>query len=383
MIYINTKKIINHDLKSLLQEIYGSRLKEIDFIHVDEIGKLVNNYILISKSKIIKINPNIHNINKIKDSVTPDELSIRIINQKLENIDFDDYIENNKVKSIYIENSNIKEIRINQKIKEEGTIYLEIKNSKILHAYINLFRKISNNQSFKVKHTFSNLETDLIFIESENQNVTNLENIKTSILKIYTESAEITNCSFAFPIILNKSKTKIDVKDCDLIFSKESKIILRNLIENRHTSNISYSQILSSLRYLNTLNDSDFFKRNLERIYAFIDSKRNFATNFLYNYTEYYYNYQYPFLGIIICFLIFQAFCQSQNINNFNLEISYIFRPLEFTKEILLKDFKLSLNFHNISFTKIILGIMSIIFYYSSFSFFLAIKKNLGYRKIN
>ncbi|TGL99966.1 hypothetical protein [Leptospira jelokensis] len=383
MIYINAQKIKNYELDSFFHDLYGTRMKNLDYINVEDLGTLIKNYVSISKKKILSINPRINNPDKIPATFTPEELVMRITDKQLDKMDFDDYIVNHQIKSILIENSNINEIKINQNITTEGSINLEINNSKIDHVYINLFKKINPNHTFRIKHTFTELKTVFIFLESENQSLTNIENINTTILKLNVESVKISACSFAFPIILNKSKTKIDIKDCELVFSNKSNSILQNLIKNKGKENITYSQILSALRYLNSLNDSEYFIRNLEKIYAYIDSKRSLTTKILYHYTEYYYNFTRPFLGMTACFLIFQAICQYTNLSNSNLEISYIFRPLDFTKDILFKDFKFSGSLKNFSIAKFCLSVISITFYYSSFSFFLAIKKNFGYRKIN
>lgn len=137
--------------------------------------------------------------------------------------------------------------------------------------------------------------------------------------------------------------------------------------------------ILSSISFISQLDATESSMGELERIYAFFETRNSPIKKFFYFLNDYHYSMLKPALLGIIAFLAFEKVLSDSDLmfENPKLNESIIFIPQDMVKEFLFFDFHFSFQL----FYKVVLFILAVVIDYSLFSFALALKRRFGYRK--
>ncbi|WP_108961603.1 hypothetical protein [Leptospira ellinghausenii] len=384
MLYINTQNP-HRNFLNFLKKVFQN--KEIPkYLDPTLLGQLNVNKLSISPQKILSINPNI-NKREIESDFQGIPLSFHIKNEKTKkSYNLDESFLSNEFDEILIEDSDLNIVELGYRINRRINIKIKIANSEINQLQINYYFQAEGGIG-SIFSTFQNTKINILIIENSTQSPINIENINIELLYTKTENLKLSNCNFKYPIFQNLNKFKLTLKNSVLILPQN--LPLFSDFENKIKSNfkqdyfdIKETEIISSLKYLKTLNESAPFTKTIERFYSYFDSRRGLINKILFAYTNYYYNILIPFLGTLILLITIQTIFQSEHNPCEKQTIANLFSPIEITKNCFLSDFKLSLKINNISFEKIFLIILSGATYFSIFSLTLAFKRRFGYNKI-
>lgn len=383
MIYIDTKKTSNRIFQELLRELHKEDTIP-EYIEISSLGSLENGILKVSKD-----------IRKKAYAFSTNDLEIsnlyivsRILDSKgNESIDCDEIINKKAVNEIQILNSDIDVLKINQSIdiQKNAKIKLIITNCNIKVFIINL-SKINVPSDQIIIPSIKNSVCDLTIINNAKGRLDKIENLKTNVLFLNVSEIEIKNSEFQIPIFENLFNLKLTLINTPLVFLdnlpkfKNFEKQLNEKYENY--IKINKSDIAASLKYLKSINHSSIFSITIDRLFSYLDSRKNPINIILYAYTRYYYNLTYPFVGLIFSLVLFQLLIQNSLEFNKSIGMDTSILPYDLLKNVILKDFFISWNPKDISITKITLLALSSVIYFSIFSISLAIKRRFGYNKI-
>jgi hypothetical protein len=383
MVKINLHKTHDDRFNDFLNRNFKEYCLNKNYLSIDQIGIIREGKLFLDSNKIREINP----ISRIESN----DIEYQINNLYLEYIIEESYINDEldldyniilyNLNKISIINSSLKQLSLGFNLNNKSyNIPIEIIDSIITFLKINQDVKSTKGHVI-VDFTIKNSEFELIEISGRHQDNYIYKNLKTKILHIKSDPLIFENCEFNLPIIENPDTKQIHFKQSKLIFIYD---IIKRTTESIQNNNYNFKilDVLPTLKYLSTKSDSENFVIDLERTYAYFDSLNNPLKRLIFSYNEYYYNIKYPFISLVVSLFLFQLVIQDSNLNINNQGMAFAFLPTELIKEIIFKDFFLSIDYTNISFFKILLSLLSAVIYYSLFCFLFALKKNFGYRKI-
>ncbi|TGN16858.1 hypothetical protein [Leptospira bandrabouensis] len=384
MIYINTTKTDRY-LNFFLRKLY-SEGSPPEYIDPNSLGQLSNNRLSISSEKIKIINP----LLDLKDIAREYEnIALSFILKKsklLESIKLDNFLNNHEIYEIIIQDSILEYLELGYELNRRTDLEITILNTEIKILRIQFFPRSNGNIS-NFNFSIENLKSEIIIVESQIDNQISLGYFDTELLYAKTEKLKLSNCKFKYPIFQNLTSLKLSLKNSILELPKnlpyfrdfESKI---NSNYKQNYIDIKENEIISSLKYLKSLNESAPFAKTIERYYSYFDSRRGLFNKILYSYTKYYYNILFPLLGSLLSLFLIQTLLQHDINLCDNSTIGNLLLPFDFYKNCILANFKLSLDIRNLSFLKISILFLSGFSYFSFFSLSLAIKRRFGYNKL-
>lgn len=382
MIYINPEKTANSRLNEILGKIYlGKSIPKL--IEISELGSIVKSSLSLKNSvkSIITLDNN-------QEFINSPYLVYKLENDfSFQDIDLDSEIPKNNIKEVSIINSHLKTIKLNQNIvwAKEIDLIVDISNSEIDFLFLTTKHKYQGS-IHSLHISIQNLQCKILSIKNETNTKVFLDGFKTKILHLKVSEIEIVNSKFEIPIFQDLASLDLTLRNSTLEFPKflpsftdfedSYKKEFENLLP------IHISEIAASLKFLKNSNDSAIFSTSIDRLFSYFDSRKGIINKILYFYTNYYYNLFYPSLGFIFSIILFQTILQTNSgfYKDIGLENSLF--PYDLLKTLVLKDFHITRNLHDISFSKVLLFVLACFNYFSIFSISLAIKRRFGYSKI-
>lgn len=151
--------------------------------------------------------------------------------------------------------------------------------------------------------------------------------------------------------------------------------LVKNLSKDQHAG---YWNTFHALKNIKSLNSE---QSEIEKYLHFFDSRKHWFKRWLFTFNQGYTAWKIPGFVTILALLLNVAILDNW-LNYTGDTLTTVFYPVSLFKDVIFKDFNLSF-FQNISWPKLIMLLIEIVFIYASFSFGMAIKKIFGFKISN